>query len=244
MAVTAPVQMMPEQNVPAMSPVGLYAAAVMVDTNRPLAYGVDVPVDMLGGHGLWGDPCEPGERTKSGGDTQTTIRFPGVGVWAADECSLVGRTEEQSRAAAQRYLRATEGVDAERFAAETLKARAVAGTSVAAAEAMFMAEGMSPVVHVRPSDVAGLLKAKMIYSANSGLKTLLGSTVAVGAGYEEALDGIYLTGPVTVYRMPVDVDSAVDIAANTRLTIAEREIAVAWQGQAVKVASSTVEGGA
>lgn len=243
MAVTVPVQTMPEQVAPAMSPVGLYSAASMVDTNRPLAYGVDVPVDMLGGHGLWGDPCEPGERTKSGGDTQTTVRFPGVGVWAADECSLVGRTEEQSRAAAQRYLRATEGADAERFAAETMKDRAVAGTSIAAGEAMFIAEGMAPVVHVRPSDVAGLLKAKMIYAASSGLKTLLGSTVAVGAGYEDTLDGIYLTGPVTVYRMPVDVDTAVDVATNTRLTVAEREIAVAWLGQAVKV-TPTVEGGA
>lgn len=241
MAVTLPVQTMPEQAAPTLSPVGLYAAAALVDTQRPLVYGVDVPVETLGGHGLWGDPCEPGERTKAGGDTQTTIRFPGVGVWAADECSLVGRTEAESRAAAQRKLRATEGADAERFAAETMLARAVAGESLPAAEAMFLAEGLAPVVHVRPSDVPALLQAKMIYAASGGLRTVLGSVIAVGAGYEGALDGIYLTGPVTVYRMSVDTDSAVDTATNTRLTVAEREIAPTWLGQAVKI---TPEGGA
>lgn len=241
MAVTVPVQTMAEQAAPVMSPVGLYAAAALIDVQRPLVWGVDVPVETLGGHGLWDEPCKPGDRKKAGGDTQTTVRFPGVGVWAADECSLVGRTEAESRAAAQRKLRATEGADAERFAAATMKARAVSGSGLATAEAMFMAEGLAPVVHVRPRDVAALLKAKMIYAAPSGLKTVLGSTVAVGAGYEDALDAIYLTGPVTVYRQSVDTDTTVDTATNIRLTVAERTIAPTWLGQAIKV---NPEGGA
>ena len=243
MAVTAPSQTMAEQAAPSLSPVGLYAAAAMVDVDRPLVYGVDVPVETLGGHGTWDEPCVPGDRSKHGGDTQTTLRFPGIGLWAADECSLVGRSEGESRAAAQRKLRATEGADAEVFAAATLAERAVEASSLPAAEAMFTVEGLTPVVHIRPSDVPVLLRSKLIYQASAGLRTVLGNVVAVGAGYEAALDGIYVTGPVTIYRNPVDTNTAVDVATNTRLTVAERAVAVTWLGQPVKVAGSP-EGGA
>lgn len=214
----------------------LYSVAHFVDDTRPVMYGVDVLNRPVGGHGLWPDACEPGDRTKTGAEAGRTVRFPGTAVWAAEECAAVGLSEAEAVSIARARLEAVESVEAERHTAGVLKERAVAGDSVAAAEAMLLAEGFAPVVHVRPTDVPRLLDSRALMSVGGAITTPLGSTVAIGAGYETELDGVYVTGAVTILRNEVEEGVAFSPVTNERLAIAERPLAVTWVGPVIKVA--------
>lgn len=231
---------------PSVSPSGLYAVSTPVDVDRPVTYGVDVRTEALGGHGLWGAPvCAPGDRRKTGGEAEMTTRFPGTAVWAAEACAAVGIPEQESEAAARRRLLAVESSEAEVFTASSLADRAVPATvPLAEAESMFRAEGVIPVLHVRPSDVTALIRSKDLIVVGAVVRTLQGSPVAVGAGYQNAFpaDTAYLTGPVTIYRNSVDVYTAFNSETNERLSIAERAIAPTWTGQTLSVSLTGSEG--
>lgn len=232
---------------PSVSPSGLYAVSTPVDVDRPVIYGVDVRSEALGGHGLWGAPvCTPNDRRKKGGESEVTTRFPGTAIWAAESCAVVGVTEQESEAAARRRLLAVESSDAEVFTAGTLAARAVPSkVPLAEAEAMFRAEGIIPVLHVRPSDVPSLIQSKDLIVVGAVVRTLQGSPVAVGAGYQTAFPKkgtAYLTGPVTIYRNPVDVYTAFNPETNERLSVAERAVAPTWTGQTIAVSLPESEG--
>lgn len=236
MVTVDPVLNVPSLPIPAASPSGLYSVATLVDEERPVVWGVDVPAPIIGGHGLWPEVCKPGDRVKKGGDSPATVRFPGTAVWAVDDCRLVGSTDAEARGRAEETLRAVESVEVERHVAALLKERATSpGGDLMASESVLLAEGIRPVVHVRPSDVPSLLSARALTVQSGVLKTVLGSAVAVGAGYETALDGVYVTGGVTVFRNPVNVYEAVSPSTNTRMVVAERGVAVAWRGQVVKI---------
>lgn len=223
----------------AASPSGLLAVAAAIEADRPVVYGVEVAPDPIGGHGLWGTPvCGPGERRKEGGDVEASTHFPGTAVWAAHGCSTVGQSEDEALAASQRRFRNVEGYDLEVFAAGVLADRAVASTvGLSEAEAMFRAEGVTPVLHVRPSDVPGLIRSKYLVVSSGTVRTLLGSPVAIGAGYQAEFPAgtAYLTGAVTVYRNPQESYVAVDTDTNTRLAVTERASAITWATQTVAV---------
>lgn len=223
----------------ASSPSGLLAVSATVEADRPVIYGVEVTPDPIGGHGLWGTPvCGPGERRKEGGDVEASTLFPGTAVWAAHECSTVGQSEDEALAASQRRFRNVEGSALEVFAAGVLADRAVSSTSgLSEAESMFRAEGVVPVLHVRPSDVPGLIRAKYLVVSSGTVRTLLGSPVAIGSGYQSEFPAgtAYLTGPVTVYRNPQESYVAVDTETNVRLAVTERASAITWATQTVAV---------
>lgn len=221
------------------SPSGLLAVAATIEADRPVIYGVEVAPDPIGGHGLWGTPvCGPGDRVKEGGDVEASTLFPGTAVWAAHECSTVGQSESEATAASQRRFRAVEGADLEVFAAGVLADRAVASAAdLSEAEAMFRAEGVVPVLHVRPSDVPGLIRSKHLVVSSGTVRTLLGSPVAIGSGYqtEFPVGTAYLTGPVTIYRNAQESYVAVDTETNVRLAVTERASALTWATQTVAV---------
>lgn len=223
----------------ASSPSGLLAVSATVEADRPVIYGVEVTPDPIGGHGLWGTPvCGPGERRKEGGDVEASTLFPGTAVWAAHECSTVGQSEDEALAASQRRFRNVEGYDLEVFAAGVLADRAVSSASgLSEAESMFRAEGVVPVLHVRPSDVPGLIRSKYLVVSSGTVRTLLGSPVAIGSGYQAEFPAgtAYLTGPVTVYRNPQESYVAVDTETNVRLAVTERASAITWATQTVAV---------
>lgn len=220
--------------------VGLYAAASLVDEARSVVGGVEVRVDTIGGHGLWDDPCVPGERVKQGGEDADTVRFDGVGVWAAEECHLVGVTEQEATDGARLRLARFEPLDVEAYLAPILDAKATPGESLIAAQASVMLAGMQPVVHIAPESLEAMISAKQVMLVNQRLVTPLGAAVAVGAGYADTLGPgeAIVTGPVTVFRSPVDVHVGYGLSKNKRLAVAERGIAVAWQGPAIKIGGS------
>lgn len=241
-----PIFVADQQQAPTVSPSGLYAVAAPVEVDRPVIYGVDVRAEALGGHGLWGAPvCTPGDRRKQGGESEVSVHFPGTAIWAAEECAAVGLSDVEAKANARRRLLAVESSDAEVFTAGVLADRAVPTTvGLSEAEAVFRAEGIVPVLHVRPSDVPGLLQAKALVSISGSIRTLLGSPVAIGAGYQTGFpDGAaYLTGPVTIYRNSVDVYDTFDQTTNQRLAIAERAMSVTWTGQTLALNLQEGEG--
>lgn len=217
--------------------VGLYAAAALIDEPRSVVGGVAVPVDTVGGHGLWDDPCTPGEARKQGGEDGEVVHFPGTAAWAADECHLVGVTEQEARDRARLRLARFEPIEAEKHLAPLLAARATAGADgLTAAQAEVLLAGMSPVVHIAPSSVEAMISAKQIMLVGQRLQTPLGAQVAVGAGYADTLGPgeAFVTGPVTVYRSPVEVHVGLGLTKNKRLAVAERALAVAVQGPIIK----------
>ena len=217
--------------------VGLYAAASLVDEARSVVGGVEVHVDSAGGHGLWDDPCGPAESVKQGGEDGNIRRFPGTAVWAAEECHLVGVTEEEERDRARVRLARFEPLEAERHLAPQLAADAEAGDGLTEAQGRVLLAGLAPVVHVAPESLDALITAKQVQLVGQRLQTPLGAAVAVGAGYSDTLGAgeVIVTGPVTVWRSPVDVHVGLGLDKNKRLAVAERGIAVSWQGPAIKI---------
>lgn len=241
-----PVYTPPPVAPPVASPSGLLSIAALMDVDRPVIYGVDVNVEAVGGHGLWGMPvCEPGERRKERGEVESSSHFPGTAVWAAAGCKSVGYSEEDARAESQRRFRAIEGSDLEVFTAEVLADRAVeTAGDLPTVEATFRAEGINPVLHVRPSDVPALIRAKCLTVVAGSVRTLLGGQVAIGAGYQTAFPAgtAYFTGVVTIYRNSVETYVAFDRETNERLAVTERPSAVTWTSQTLAVSIPTEEG--
>ncbi|MGC5271612.1 hypothetical protein ACPXAU_24485, partial [Salmonella enterica] len=46
------------------------------DVERPVIHGVEVSVPSIGGHGLWPEPCNPGQGPKHGGNSATLCSSP------------------------------------------------------------------------------------------------------------------------------------------------------------------------
>lgn len=217
--------------------VGLYAAARLIDVPRSVVGGVEVEVEGVGGHGLWPDPCAPGDLRKEGASDGNTIAFKGTAVWAADECHLLGVEKEEAEQKARVRLARFEPIDAEKFAIEQISAAATEGTSLAEAQAAVLLAGMSPVVHVAPESLEALITSQQVMLVNQRLQTPLGASVAVGAGYSDTLGAgeAIVTGPVTVWRSPVDSYVSYSLSKNTRLAVAERPLAVSWKSPTVKI---------
>lgn len=216
---------------------GLYASAALIDAPRGVTGGVEIEVPRLGGHGLWDQTCTPvaDNTEKHGGDTPAVRRFPGTGVWAADDCGPVGASEADARRSAEQTLRRTEPADAERFLAPHLLQDAVPAATLAQAITMFTVEGLVPVVHIAPSMLEALVERRAVSQQGSLWRHVLGGVLAVGAGYEGLLTAPVVTGPTAVYRSAVHVASAFGTGTNQRLAVAERSIAVAWVGPTVEV---------
>lgn len=239
MAINLPVQHVGEVARPAKSARGLYSVATLLSTSRPVLYGVTVTMPNSGGHGLWYHNCddEVDNPVKSGSEDQSSRIFPGVGVWAAEQCAAVGLGEEEAIAAAKAKLDAVESVDVERFLSDVWLDEAKTVSTVAAAESALLADGFDAVVHVPVERVAAMLDSHELVFTSGSLRTPLGSRVSIGAGY----DDVYVTGAVTVYRADVDVYSTFDTSTNERLVVAERGVAIVWLGDVYKVDSEQLD---
>ena len=219
---------------PVISPQGLYSVATLVDVERPLVYGVDVEVPSAGGHGTWEHGClgeVDNSPKRDNPDGLNRVNFPGTTVWAAVECAEVGMVGRNDKTAALAKLRAIEGAEVEGFTAGVILDREPENMpSVAAAEAALLRDGLQPVVHVAPRDVPALLQSKFITATGGTVRTLLGSPVSIGAGYEFEPGVVAVTGPVTVWRNTPDSFDNFDVENNMRLAVAERPVAVGWAG--------------
>ncbi|MFC3848877.1 hypothetical protein ACFORJ_01670 [Corynebacterium hansenii] len=214
---------------------GLYDAATLIDdlAARHLG-GLTVDSPNHGPHGSWPTECPtPGDTPGKGGPRPAPRDVDATIVWAADECNTVGITDEEAKARAAQALRLAEQVDVEKHAATDLKkvtATQVADivAAVAHLEQELTADGFTGVIHARRGLLAVAEKASMIIRQGSRLLTPGGHRWAFGAGYTDLGDTVVGTGPVIIRRSPVTESLTLNARTNTRMALAERVVAVAW----------------
>ena len=211
---------------------GLYDAASVVEAMdmRHLGGMVLEPVNE-GTSGVWelgseDNPEKVGER----GDWPV---FPATTVWAADGVKTVGATADGARERAEQLLRLKEPVHVEEFVAgQLLEADANAVASVKEQMAYLELElgkrGYPGVVHASRE----MLPALKDYIVRQGqaLFTPGGHRWAFGGGYGSLGNNLVGTGGVTVVRSRLVEVGATDTRLNDYHAVAERVVAVAWEG--------------
>ena len=216
---------------------GLYDAASVVDAadGRHLSGIMLEPVNE-GASGLWeyageDNPDKVGERLD-------WPSFPGTVVWAADSVKTVGASIEGARERAEHILRLREPIEVERFVAgQLLEAEASAVASVREQLAYLELElgkrGYPGVIHAS-RELLPVLK-DFIVRQGQAMFTPGGHRWAFGGGYEALGTTLVGTGAVTVVRAPITQAEAVDTRLNDFHAIAERVVAVGWEGDALAV---------
>lgn len=216
---------------------GLYDAASVVDAadGRHLSGIMLEPVND-GISGLWeyageDNPDKVGERLD-------WPSFPGTVVWAADSVKTVGASIEGARERAEHILRLREPIEVEQFVAgQLLQAEANAVASVkeqlAHLELELGKRGYPGVVHASRELLPAL--KDFIVRQGQAMFTPGGHRWAFGGGYEALGTTLVGTGAVTVVRAPITQAEAVDTRLNDFHAIAERVVAVGWEGEALAV---------
>lgn len=216
---------------------GLYDAASVVDAadGRHLSGIMLEPVNE-GASGLWeyageDNPDKVGERLD-------WPSFPGTVVWAADSVKTVGASIEGARERAEHILRLREPIEVERFVAgQLLEAEASAVASVREQLAYLELElgkrGYPGVIHAS-RELLPVLK-DFIVRQGQAMFTPGGHRWAFGGGYEALGTTLVGTGAVTVVRAPITQAEAVNTRLNDFHAIAERVVAVGWEGDALAV---------
>lgn len=216
---------------------GLYDAASVVDAadGRHLSGIMLEPVND-GISGLWeyageDNPDKVGERLD-------WPSFPGTVVWAADSVKTVGASIEGARERAEHILRLREPIEVERFVAgQLLEAEASAVASVREQLAYLELElgkrGYPGVIHASRELLPAL--KDFIVRQGQAMFTPGGHRWAFGGGYEALGTTLVGTGAVTVVRAPITQAEAVDTRLNDFHAIAERVVAVGWEGDALAV---------
>ena len=216
---------------------GLYDAASVVDAadGRHLSGIMLEPVNE-GASGLWeyageDNPDKVGERLD-------WPSFPGTVVWAADSVKTVGASIEGARERAEHILRLREPIEVERFVAgQLLEAEASAVASVreqlAHLELELGKRGYPGVIHASRELLPAL--KDFIVRQGQAMFTPGGHRWAFGGGYEALGTTLVGTGAVTVVRAPITQAEAVDTRLNDFHAIAERVVAVGWEGDALAV---------
>lgn len=216
---------------------GLYDAASVVDAadGRHLSGIMLEPVNE-GASGLWeyageDNPDKVGERLD-------WPSFPGTVVWAADSVKTVGASIEGARERAEHILRLREPIEVERFVAgQLLEAEASAVASVREQLAYLELElgerGYPGVIHASRELLPAL--KDFIVRQGQAMFTPGGHRWAFGGGYEALGTTLVGTGAVTVVRAPITQAEAIDTRLNDFHAIAERVVAVGWEGEALAV---------
>lgn len=245
--------MLPRRQVQAApaSPVGggLYQAASVQQVEAPerLDGGVDLLLVNDGDTGLWELGCDgPGDEVEKHGRGPGVSAFSATGVWAATECSLVGEDEQAARDRVQTLLRLGEPAEVSAWfaAAELVGGEDVTPASVpddpvlalvAAVGALEQRLGSLPgVLHADRRMAALAYHAGLVQSAQGGrMLTPLGHRWAFGTGYDLG-DTVVATGPVTLIQGPTSLFSQPGPRRNQRLLVAERVVAVAYEGPLVR----------
>lgn len=217
---------------------GLYDAASVVEAMdmRHIGGMMLEPVNE-GTSGLWelggeDNPDKVGER----GEWPT---FPATTVWAADGVKTVGATADGARERAEQLLRLKEPVHVEEFtAAQLLEAGATNAASVKEQMAYLELElgkrGYPGVVHAS-RELLPVLKDYIVRQGQA-LFTPGGHRWAFGGGYGALGTNIVGTGAVTVVRSRLVEVGATDTRLNDYHAVAERVVAVGWEGAPLRAA--------
>lgn len=245
---TAPTQTYPALELTAApaNPVAtgtLYSAATLRDLASPARIDGGARIEQINAseaHGTWPLDCPtPGDVGEKSGERAGALTFPAFAVWAVDECSLVGTSEDEARDRAAQTLRLTEQADVGREFAATLLDRAGTPATAAAVEvALGSLEealgdlGVRGVLHA-PRRLYPVLEKYIERGSNGRLETKMGNLWAFGPGYVALGDTIVATGPVTIYRTPVEQTIGLSARQNERTALAEREVLPTYEIAAI-----------
>lgn len=216
---------------------GLYDAASVVEAMdmRHLGGMILEPVNE-GVSGVWEEGSET--NPEKVGERGEWPEFPATTVWAADGVKTVGASAEGARERAEQLLRLKEPVHVEEFVAgQLLEAGTQSVSSIKAQMAFLELElgkrGYPGVIHASRE----LLPELKDYIVRQGqaLFTPGGHRWAFGGGYEALGSDIVGTGAVTVVRSRLIEVGATDTRLNDFHAVAERVVAVGWEGDALRV---------
>ena len=223
----------------------LYGAATLTDLEAPARIEGGVRIEQVncsGDEGTVDLDCPPGEDDDPRwdlGERAGALEFEAFGVWARDECGLVGSDEDEAERAIQR-LRITEERLVSRRFADTLLERAESGDGGALGDVLADVEellgetGMTGVIHAsRRLLPEGVKNGWVKCGSNGRLESPGGHTWAFGTGYRALGGAIVATGPVTIFRTPVETVPSVDHRQNRRGALAEREVLPTYECVAV-----------
>jgi hypothetical protein len=82
------------------------------------------------------------------------------------------------------------------------------------------------VIHMSRSTAT--LLSEILVRVGDHLETMIGTPVAVGAGYTDPAPAIYGTGALSIRRSAIDVLAAWDTSVNDELVLAERTYVAGW----------------
>lgn len=251
---TAPTQTYPALELTAApaNPVAtgtLYSAATMRDLASPARIDGGARIEQINdgeAHGTWPLDCPtPGDVGEKSGDRAGALSFPAFAVWAVDECSLVGTSDADARERAAHRLRLTEQADVGReFAATLLDHAGTPATAATVEVALGSLEealgdlGVRGVLHA-PRRLYPVLEKYIERGSNGRLETKMGNVWAFGPGYGALGDTVVATGPVTIYRTPVEQTIGLAVRQNERTALAEREVLPTYEIAAIAHAITT-----
>lgn len=221
----------------------LYTAATVQELGDPARIdgGASIQQTNYGtGYGSWPLDCPtPADAGEKRGQRAGQLDFPAFAAWAVDECALIGTTEQEVTDLARQQLRIHEERIVSAEFAETLLDRAgTAATAQSIVRALGALEealgetGVPGVIHAARRHIAAL-KDQIVRGPSGRLETPGGHRWAFGTGYAPLGDTLVATGPVTIYRSPVQTSVGVDQRQNERTALAEREVLPTYEGIAV-----------
>lgn len=219
---------------------GLYDAASVIDAADGRHFGGMMlePVNE-GISGMW----EPGgeDNPDKVGERAEWPDFPSTIVWAADGVKTVGASLTGAQERAEQVLRLQEPVKVEQFLVPQLIEATDRGPATVEEQLSIIEEelgkrGYAGVVHASRAMLPYLVK--YIVRQGQALFTPGGHRWAFGGGYGQLGADLVGTGPVTVVRSPVVQVEATDMRLNDFHAVAERIVAVGWEGDAVRVSKT------
>ena len=228
----------------------LYVAATVADLAAPSRIDGGVNIEQVNcgeSAGVWPLDCPPPDDAGElrGGDRAAALTFDAYGVWAADECSLVGATEQEARERAMQRLRLTEervvsAAFADRLLADAGTAATAPGDGIVGAVGALeeaLAEGGLPgVIHAARHHLAYAANKGLVVRVQGGrLETPGGNVWAFGTGYGELGATLVGTGPVTIFRSDVQVDVGMNHGQNERTAVAQRAVVPTYECAAIAV---------
>lgn len=219
---------------------GLYDAASVQDSDsaRHLG-GLTLEPSNTGTAGLWPAAGATEDTPPKQAERPDRVAFDATVVWVADGVKTVAATEEGVRQRNEHLMRLLEPVQVERFVAEKLRAGDPKETAVSLEAQLSQIEqelgetGRAGVVHASRAMLPYL--NKFVTRQGQSLFTPGGHRWAFGGGYEALGTDLVGTGPVVVVRGPVTAAQTIDARHNQYEGIAERVVAVGWEGPTIRV---------
>ena len=219
---------------------GLYDAASVQDvTDGRHLGGLSLEPSNTGTSGLWPAEGATEDTPPKEGPRPDRTDFKATVIWAADNVKTVAASEDGVQARTAHILKLLEPVRVEEFVAEQLKAIKAEAAAASLEDQLGKIEdelgkyGRPGIVHASRALLPAM--SKFIVRQGQALFTPGGHRWAFGGGYSALGTDLVATGPAVVVRGPVVYSNATNARINQFDGVAERIVAVGWEGPAIRV---------